>query len=35
MAKENRTAQITRNIELREVMKIKEKDKKDKLTILL
>lgn len=35
MAKENRTAQIIRNIEMRETMKIREKDKRDKLTILL
>ena len=35
MAKENRIAQIVRNVEMRETMKIKEKDKRDKLTILL
>ena len=35
MAKENRIAQIVRNIEMRETTKIREKDKIDKLKILL
>ena len=35
MSKENRIGQLARNIEAREAMKIREKDKKDKLTIIL
>lgn len=35
MSKQNRIAQLARNIEARQTMKLREKDKKDKLTILL
>lgn len=35
MASENKVGQLMRNIEARQTNKIRDKDKKDKLTILL